>query len=136
MFENDCLIDNPYYAEDELTEEDCKVCQELSGSRLTNVSQDVMATDYLFNEIPVIITDATRNWPLDLKNFDINTLKDVSCSVMAIEICGDFSSLPIFKRHVYSVPYFCLKIRMCSTVLFLNMDLKIIQVVNPVHMVR
>ena len=77
-FEKECLIDNPYYEEDDqLTEEECEVCKELSGVRLKDVSQDLMASEYLVDEIPVIITDATKDWPMDLDHFDLNTLKEV-----------------------------------------------------------
>ena len=63
--------------DDQLTEEECEVCKELSGVRLEDVSQDLMASEYLVDEIPVIITDATRDWPMALDRFDLNTLKEV-----------------------------------------------------------
>ena len=79
-FQKDCFIENPYYVdEDVLTEEDCDLCKEISGARLKNVSQDTMTNRYLFNSIPVVVTDATKDWPLDIQSFDLDTLKQVLC---------------------------------------------------------
>jgi hypothetical protein len=77
-FEKDCFIENPYYVDDNvLTEEDCEMCRNISGSRLTNISQDVMANRYLFNAIPVVVTDATNDWPVNIQDLDLIRLKEV-----------------------------------------------------------
>ena len=77
-FQKDCFIENPYYVdEDVLTEDDCDLCKKISGARLKNVSQDTMTNRYLFNAIPVVVTDATNDWPLDIQSFDLDTLKQV-----------------------------------------------------------
>jgi hypothetical protein len=77
-FEKDCFIENPYYVDDSvLTEEDCEMCRNISGSRLTNISQDVMANRYLFNAIPVVVTDATNDWPVNIQDLDLIRLKEV-----------------------------------------------------------
>ncbi|XP_028400553.1 uncharacterized protein LOC114523724 isoform X2 [Dendronephthya gigantea] len=76
-FEKDCFVENPYYVDEFLTEDDCEVCTAISGTRLKNVSQDLMAENYLFNAIPVVVTDATKDWPIDVQSFDLNKLKEV-----------------------------------------------------------
>jgi hypothetical protein len=77
-FEKDCFIENPYFVNDDvMTEEDCEVCKEISGARLNNVSQDEMTNRYLFNAIPVVVTDATNDWPVDIQTFDLDNLKEV-----------------------------------------------------------
>lgn len=76
-FDKDCFIENPYYVEDVLTEEDCEVCKEISGARLKNVSQEIMTDNYLFNALPVVVTDATNDWPVDIQSFNLDNLKEV-----------------------------------------------------------
>ncbi|CAB3982017.1 Hypothetical predicted protein [Paramuricea clavata] len=77
-FEKDCLIENPYFVNDDvMTEEDCEVCKKISGARLKNVSQDEMTNRYLFNAIPVVVTDATNDWPVDIQTFDLDNLKEI-----------------------------------------------------------
>jgi hypothetical protein len=77
-FEKDCFIENPYFVNDDvMTEEDCEVCKEISGARLNNVSQDEMTNRYLFNAIPVVVTDTTNDWPVDIQTFDLDNLKEV-----------------------------------------------------------
>ena len=61
-----------------MTEQDCETCKDISGARLTNISQDMMANRYLFNAIPVVITDATNDWPVDIQDLDLDSLKEVS----------------------------------------------------------
>ena len=53
------------------------MCRNISGSRLTNISQDVMANRYLFNAIPVVVTDATNDWPVNIQDLDLISLKEV-----------------------------------------------------------
>ena len=77
MYDRDCVIDNPYYVHDGLTEEDCHVCRKLrSIKRVSDVSQSTIADDYLFSNIPVIVTDAMEEWDA-LEKFDITFLAEV-----------------------------------------------------------
>ena len=92
-FDKDCFVENPYYNVDEfLTEEDCEMCKGISGARLKNVSQDLMAKNYLFNEIPVVVTDATSDWPIDVQSFDLDKLKEV-CHSFLCKVSADNASL-------------------------------------------
>ncbi len=60
-----------------MTEEDCNVCRKLrSIKRVSNVSQSDIADDYLFSNVPVIVTDAMNDWDA-LNKFDINFLTEV-----------------------------------------------------------
>jgi hypothetical protein len=36
-----------------------------------------MANRYLFNSIPVVVTDATNDWPVNIQSFDMDNLKEV-----------------------------------------------------------
>ncbi|KAI0226288.1 hypothetical protein LSAT2_023083 [Lamellibrachia satsuma] len=64
LYNEHCLIENPYYTEAELTEEDCLRCENLTViSRVSTLSQAVMADYHLKQEIPVIVTDAMTDWP-------------------------------------------------------------------------
>ncbi|KAL9963633.1 hypothetical protein ACROYT_G027159 [Oculina patagonica] len=77
IYDRECIIDNPYYVRDEMTEEDCNVCRKLrSIKRVSNVSQSDIADDYLFSNVPVIVTDAMDDWDA-LKTFDINFLAEL-----------------------------------------------------------
>ena len=77
MYDRECMIDNPYYIHDEMTEEDCSVCRKLRKiERVSNVSQSTIADDYLFSNVPVIVTDAMEEWDA-LEKFDISFLAEV-----------------------------------------------------------
>ena len=77
MYDRECIIDNPYYVHDEITEEDCSVCRKLRKiKRVSNVSQSTIADDYLFSNVPVIVTDAMEEWDA-LGKFDIGFLAEV-----------------------------------------------------------
>lgn len=77
IYDRECIIDNPYYVQDEMTEEDCDVCRKLRNvEKVSNVSQSSIANDYLFSNVPVIVTDAMEDWDA-LKKFDINFLTEV-----------------------------------------------------------
>ena len=63
--------------QDGLTEEDCSACQHLKGvKRIANASQSEIAESFLFNQIPVIVTDAVEGWDA-LEKFDLNYLAEV-----------------------------------------------------------
>ena len=77
IYDKECLIDNPYKIQDGLTEEDCSACQHLKGvKRIANASQSEIAESFLFNQIPVIVTDAVEGWDA-LEKFDLNYLAEV-----------------------------------------------------------
>lgn len=77
IYDKECLIDNPYKIQDGLTEEDCNACQHLKGvKRIANASQSEIAESFLFNQIPVIVTDAVEGWDA-LEKFDLNYLAEL-----------------------------------------------------------
>ncbi|XP_031554788.1 uncharacterized protein LOC116291718 [Actinia tenebrosa] len=63
LYEEDCLIINPYRVEEGISEEDCETkCSELNRIEvLTNTNHKIIA-DLLFKDIPVVIKDATDDW--------------------------------------------------------------------------
>ena len=63
IYEQDCLIDNPYYEDQGMSKESCKVCKNLTEvERLDRASQEEIAQEFLFDDIPVIVTDAMNDW--------------------------------------------------------------------------
>ena len=101
MYDRECIIDNPYYVHDEITEEDCSVCRKLRKiKRDSNVSQSTIADDYLFSNVPVIVTDAMEEWDA-LEKFDISFLAEVRSDCKSIQAISDSShqSLSQFKQH-------------------------------------
>lgn len=79
IYDQDCIIDNPYFVRDGLTEEDCNACKNLKSiKRIAGANQSEIADAYLFSNIPVIVTDAIEEWDA-LKKFDVNFLAEVMC---------------------------------------------------------
>lgn len=77
IYDRDCFIENPYYVQDDISEEDCNVCRKLRTiKRVANVSQSSIGDDYLLSNLPVIVTDAMEDWDA-MKKFDINFLAEV-----------------------------------------------------------
>ena len=63
IYEQDCLIENPYYVDLTMTKEDCKVCKKLKKVEVFgNISQEEIAQDFLFQDIPVVVDDAIDSW--------------------------------------------------------------------------
>ncbi|KAJ7392637.1 hypothetical protein OS493_010288 [Desmophyllum pertusum] len=77
IYDRDCFIENPYYVQDDISEEDCNVCRKLRTiKRVANVSQSSIGDDYLLSNLPVIVTDAMEDWDA-MKKFDINFLAEM-----------------------------------------------------------
>lgn len=77
IYNYECVIDNPYYVQDQLTEEDCKACKDFQTvMRVANISTSRVADDFLFSNIPVIVTDAMDDWEA-LKMFHLNFLTEI-----------------------------------------------------------
>lgn len=92
IYDRECIIDNPYYVRDEMTEEDCNVCRKLRNiKRVSNVSQSSIADDFLFSNVPVIVTDAVDDWDA-LKKFDINFLAEVKLATFLVFFRPELSS--------------------------------------------
>ncbi|XP_068685909.1 uncharacterized protein [Montipora foliosa] len=77
IYDQDCLIDNPYYVQDGLTEDHCNSCKDLlSIKRISGADQSDIAEDYLFTNTPVIVTDATEQWDA-VNKFNIDFLAEM-----------------------------------------------------------
>ncbi|KAK3754034.1 hypothetical protein QZH41_020301, partial [Actinostola sp. cb2023] len=77
IYEEDCFMNNPYHVEDTLTQEECvSKCQDLKEVKsFTNTNHKEMS-QYLFNQTPVLIKDATENWRAR-KEFSIEFLAEL-----------------------------------------------------------
>uniref|UniRef100_A0A1B6CL03 Cupin-like domain-containing protein n=1 Tax=Clastoptera arizonana TaxID=38151 RepID=A0A1B6CL03_9HEMI len=64
FFEN-CIMNNPFYGEYTITEEDCVACEALDKiDRLDKVNYEFLMSNYLDHDAPFIITDAMDSWPV------------------------------------------------------------------------
>ncbi|XP_041353751.1 uncharacterized protein LOC121371720 [Gigantopelta aegis] len=64
LWNQNCLIDNPLYTANQLTTDDCQICEGLHEiKRLRNISAEEIVHKYLRRDIPVIVEDGTRDWP-------------------------------------------------------------------------
>ncbi|XP_071479238.1 uncharacterized protein [Diadema antillarum] len=79
LHQQECIFYNPYEAGNEITAEDCEPLKGLEViSRIHSVDQDVMAEDFLYSAVPVIITDATQDWKaIKDQDFNFQFLKDL-----------------------------------------------------------
>ncbi|XP_070571731.1 uncharacterized protein [Ptychodera flava] len=77
MFEEDCLIENPFYTQVNLHESDCEGCEGvLEIEKLDEVTHTEITEDFLYNHVPVIVTDAMASWAA-LKKFDIDYIAEL-----------------------------------------------------------
>ncbi|XP_038053850.1 uncharacterized protein LOC119726282 [Patiria miniata] len=75
LYHEECVIRNPYMVAATLTEEDCEMCEGyLKVDVVHNISMDEVTQDYLFDNTPFIVTDATQNWRA-FKEFNVDSLK-------------------------------------------------------------
>ena len=60
-----------------MTKEDCKLCQNITEvDRLEKVAHEDIAQEYLLQDIPVIVGDATDSWPAKDK-FNVDGILEV-----------------------------------------------------------
>ena len=77
IYDEECAVSNPYRVEDTMTKEECvEKCKDLTKVKsLTNTNHKVMS-DFLSNQTPVVIKDATQDWRAR-KEFSIEFLSEV-----------------------------------------------------------
>lgn len=83
IYEEECLINNPYsHEQEDMTEEECVTkCGNLREIDVIENADHKVMTDYLINQKPVAIKDATENWRAR-KEFSIEFLAKVAfCSL-------------------------------------------------------
>ncbi|XP_072043801.1 uncharacterized protein [Amphiura filiformis] len=72
-----CILYNPYLVEENLTEEDCEVCEDYGSiDHQRNISHSTMANVYLFDNMPIVITDAAQDWKAT-QDFSIDYIKQL-----------------------------------------------------------
>jgi len=77
LHELPCLLENPMFesVSGHRTEDTCELCESLDElERLSNVSVAAFTENYLRQDRPVIVTDATHDWPLMEDHFDRHQL--------------------------------------------------------------
>ncbi|XP_033126690.1 uncharacterized protein LOC117124541 [Anneissia japonica] len=70
----DCALINPYYVKDGLTAEDCEMCQDLDFIEDVDNLDPKDMTEYLFDHVPVVVTDAIHEWRAS-KEFNLEFIK-------------------------------------------------------------
>ncbi|XP_064612173.1 uncharacterized protein LOC135476171 [Liolophura sinensis] len=77
LYDQPCLIENPYYEGNQITEEDCMACESMNSIPVEeNITHSVMSELYLKGLSPVIVTDAMKDWP-ERKNMNIGYLTEL-----------------------------------------------------------
>ncbi|KAF4518873.1 hypothetical protein B566_EDAN006724 [Ephemera danica] len=113
LFYDSCLVNNPYYGDYTVTEEDCVTCEALETiDRVTGVSYQQILDGYLQRDAPVVVLDAMDTWPLYLQD---ERLRDTVPCVMTTNIrtassdlfaqnC-DINAVKALRKY-YQRPYF------------------------------
>ncbi|XP_071946253.1 uncharacterized protein [Antedon mediterranea] len=70
----DCVLYNPYYLRDGLTEEDCEMCEDLLYVETFEHLDPKNTTYFLFDNIPIVVTDALDSWKAT-KEFNLEYIK-------------------------------------------------------------
>nr|XP_002735993.2 PREDICTED: uncharacterized protein LOC100373668 [Saccoglossus kowalevskii] len=62
-FDDNCIVNNPFYQEERLSKSDCEGCADIDEiEREEELTHDDMAQTFLLAYIPLIITDAIQDW--------------------------------------------------------------------------
>ncbi len=78
LYDEECIIKNPYMVQDKLTEEDCQECVNYTKLEIVHdLTFEIVAEDYLFSNLPFIVLDATKGWKAT-SEFNPDSLKKVS----------------------------------------------------------
>ncbi|KAL2715235.1 hypothetical protein V1478_014933 [Vespula squamosa] len=114
LYHENCMINNPFYNDYTITEEDCVTCEALESiDRLSDVRYRSLVDNYLNRDAPAIITDAMDTWSVmntDYFWFDNVThlylgnerlMETVPCALMS-NLRASSSDLAAFLRRVHS----------------------------------
>ncbi|ELT94683.1 hypothetical protein CAPTEDRAFT_93822 [Capitella teleta] len=106
LYSSPCFIPNPYFQGLTLTKDDCELCENLVNiPRRENLSQIIMAEDFLKRDVPVIVTDAMEHWPArDIFTIEfINQLYQDEAGLNDILPCMFSSNVRVRYGNVKSV---------------------------------
>ncbi|CAL1685504.1 unnamed protein product [Lasius platythorax] len=114
LYYENCMINNPFYNDYTITEEDCVTCEALETiDRLSDVRYRNLVDNYLSRDAPAIITDAMDSWAVmntDYFWFDNIThlylenerlMETVPCALTSNLRTGS-SDLAAFLRRVHA----------------------------------
>ncbi|XP_033628268.1 uncharacterized protein LOC117290814 [Asterias rubens] len=75
LYDEECILQNPYMVQDKLTEDDCQECVNYNKLEYVyNLTHEMVAEDYLFSNLPFIVLDATKGWKAT-SEFNADSLK-------------------------------------------------------------
>ncbi|XP_059174683.1 uncharacterized protein LOC131954881 [Physella acuta] len=95
---SDCLVINPLHvSNDDLDPSKCEVCESIDRvARIKNATADRVMDDYVRRDIPVIVTDGTKDWATSKKNLSIGQIAEAYNNNPVLnkyDSCGYLSNL-------------------------------------------
>lgn len=95
---DECLIRNPLYLDQYITEEDCLLCKHIDKvERVPNLTTEQFVEDYLKKGSHVIVENGIKDWPEDLKSLSIQKIKQAyqnEPALVKFSPCDFTTSLP------------------------------------------
>lgn len=77
IYHYSCLVDNPLFSINKITESDCQICKDLVEiKRCNQTSQDEITEHFLKHDIPLIVMESTNNWSITEESFSIANLSE------------------------------------------------------------
>ncbi|GAB1599292.1 uncharacterized protein LOC115216908 [Argonauta hians] len=108
MYYKECLVNNPYFSEADLREEDCGACENYEPiPRVSNISAEDVVEKYIYPEKPLIVSDGIEEGSL-FQNLSIKLLEELyhGHPILAdYEPCSFRSNL----KKIYYYPHTILK---------------------------
>jgi len=99
LYSENCLLDNPFYSNEEVYVFDCKVCEDVYDvDYLNRTSPEEISQFYMQRNIPVIIRDAMFDWSVMQDSFNILNLTEGFYDLKE-EVCMFQSNLGVENHH-------------------------------------
>lgn len=100
LYYENCMINNPFYNDYTITEEDCVTCEALETiDRLSDVRYRQLVDNYLSRDAPAIITDAMNSWTvMNTDYFWFDNITHVSATILLLQVSPIKYHYNIFYR--------------------------------------
>ncbi|VDI04754.1 Hypothetical predicted protein [Mytilus galloprovincialis] len=75
---NDCLVKNPLFVDQYLTEEDCQLCSRITDvKRISDLTEVQFVEEFMQTGQHVIVKDGMRDWPESMTSLTIGKIKEI-----------------------------------------------------------
>ncbi|CAC5404781.1 unnamed protein product [Mytilus coruscus] len=75
---NDCLVKNPLFVDQYLTEEDCQLCSDITDvKRISDLTEVQFVAEFMKTGQHVIVKDGMRDWLESMTSLTIGKIKDI-----------------------------------------------------------